>query len=387
MNLDSLFSTFRRLLPILVILLALMANGAFAITRLLPSVQSYNELNTQIAASQEEIAAREAAAEDDDTMIVLNTQIERASEGLDEAAAPHLSNDDVDRVVAHAYEVAVQSHVVITSLRTGQVTTEADNSPHEAQLIQFQVDGTVPGLMNFVIRFNDTEYPGVSLENIAITQSAGRKVKGSPTVQAGTAILTGDLYLHTSPFSAGNVPSGLASTEGDVITFASMPFPENLYAAQASAEVAAETDTTTTDMNMMSNVVETQNNGQSAESLTQFAPPPTPTTSAVTEALMPSCDGAPPSQFKVGDTVVVDFNDKGSLNVLTTPRTPDSETDVLEQALDNHHMVLQDGPICGNWEGKAVLYWHVSYAGITGWVGEATTEDRWLCPEANPECT
>ncbi|MFC1959499.1 hypothetical protein ACFLYO_02205 [Chloroflexota bacterium] len=89
------------------------------------------------------------------------------------------------------------------------------------------------------------------------------------------------------------------------------------------------------------------------------------------------------TQFKPGDTAIVDFNANGALRVLRNYQGGASET--LLQAYDNHVFDLLEGPICFNdrW------YWNAFHhqSGINGWIAEGLGDDRFLCPQANPECS
>ncbi len=93
-----------------------------------------------------------------------------------------------------------------------------------------------------------------------------------------------------------------------------------------------------------------------------------------------SCPDAPPTQFKVGDTVQVDFNGVGALRLRYDPYDDRSMMLVYDNALLN----LVGGPVCGfdRW------VWKVYYApkDATGWASEGILSDPWMCPLDNPEC-
>lgn len=94
----------------------------------------------------------------------------------------------------------------------------------------------------------------------------------------------------------------------------------------------------------------------------------------------PECPNAPPTAFEIGETIQVDFNSVGALQIREAPY---SET-IIRQVYDNAQLSLLDGPLCDNdrW------VWKVYHApsDVTGWASEGIFGDAWMCPLENPEC-
>lgn len=113
------------------------------------------------------------------------------------------------------------------------------------------------------------------------------------------------------------------------------------------------------------------------EAVTPATPSPTATENVTPVA---ECPDAPPTQFSVGDTVQVDFNSIGALQIRIAPMSDK----IIRQVYDNEHLNLIEGPVCGidRW------VWKVYYApaDVTGWASEGVQGDPWMCPLENPEC-
>jgi hypothetical protein len=88
------------------------------------------------------------------------------------------------------------------------------------------------------------------------------------------------------------------------------------------------------------------------------------------------------SRYLAGDEVVVDFNARGALRILTEYWGGANET--LVQAYDNARLRLIRGPVC--YEGR--WYWFVNFAaeGVNGWAAEGVPGDLYMCPTFDPEC-
>jgi hypothetical protein len=96
------------------------------------------------------------------------------------------------------------------------------------------------------------------------------------------------------------------------------------------------------------------------------------------------CPGAPPTQFRIGNIAVVDFNTVGALQLTTGA---DGSGTVLIEVGDNTELRILDGPVCGRSGDR--WRWRVIHqeSGITGWASEGVPGDPWMCPEQNPECS
>src|SRR5690606_9826367 len=120
-------------------------------------------------------------------------------------------------------------------------------------------------------------------------------------------------------------------------------------------------------------VVESQTSGQTvAQTTLQGTPQPANTVaSAAPVTTTPICANAPATLFQVGSIAVVDFSEKGSLNMLSAPRTAGAAVYALTLARDGDRLQIIAGPVCGQWQGLELWYWQVNRDGTQGWVGEA----------------
>ncbi len=95
------------------------------------------------------------------------------------------------------------------------------------------------------------------------------------------------------------------------------------------------------------------------------------------------CEGAQPTLFQPGDIAIVDFNGLGALRVLADPNG--SIVSTRTQAYDNQSLEIIAGPVCAN----HMYYWYIrnlSQNNALGWVAEGQGDQRYLCPEDDPEC-
>lgn len=340
--LENLLPALLRLLPTLLIAGLLVGLMVFALRGILPEWQRYQALaaeREQLQAAEEQAALPQSEAE------LLSDQIVAAQTEVAGAAAPYLEQNQVADVVEHLYLYADESGVEIFSLRT-QETALSEHEAYQVDLLRLQVMGSVPRLMSFTMRIRETALPTVILQNLNIQQ------------QDDSAMLTMDMQVYISPYSDG-VPLAALPTAA-VPTVVNTPTPTPTPTPSPTALPGAETTP-----------------------LPEGTPPAEgalPGTQTVDD-----CPGAPPTLFALSEVVVVDFVDTGALNVLAQPRRG-SGTEVLALVYDGNVLRLLEGPACGQWEGQAVRYWRVRVGGVTGWVGEATAEDRWLCPSEDRNC-
>ncbi|GAB4518102.1 MAG: hypothetical protein OHK0046_25440 [Anaerolineae bacterium] len=339
-------SSLTRLLPVLMLALALMGNAMFAAMNIFPYWQVHRALLSDVEAEQTRLDARDAAVSSDDSEL-LTLQIENTRRQRDDAGLRFLGQGQIDEIVESLYAYAQQTEVIIISLTT-QTADDETEALANVQNLQLQVRGSVINLMNFVITFREASNPVIQLDNLAISTTADDN------------LMTANLRLYTSPLANDDI-------------LARAPEPLALIVAQVPPTEAPKMTAAVATPETPANELASEVSG----AVNALAESPTP---------LQTCGTAAPSLFTVGDTVTVDFNGQSALNVLTAPRQEGSTSEVIVQAYDNHRMRLLDGPVCGTWENTEVWYWYVEYAGVQGWVGEATPANRWLCPLDNPEC-
>lgn len=341
--LDELRETLSRLLPMLMMLLVASAVGMFALAVLLPKWGAYNEMMQVRDSKQSEV---DALLFDDTevTLGILNRQLDDLQTEIDAASADFFSEDHADTILDNLYQYAREVGVQVTNVRLAESSEPLDlAAPYHLRTLRVQVNGEAKKLMHFVIRFREAQLNSVKIANLSISESDEM------------AQLVMDIQVYISPYATSDPYAGLETVAYPEIE-AAIPV-ELAAAADAAGElpVGAAGDAI--------------GSGESSISVDD------------------ACTGLEPTLFAIGDTAVVDFNASSALNLLNSVRTPGGEeVDVIYLLRDDSKVEIINGPVCGEWEGKPVRYWYVSYYNMQGWVGELTTENRWLCPVDNTEC-
>jgi len=317
-----------RILAAALIVLIAAANLAFVATVVLPRWQNYEQLVSHIEVGQNILASREV--ENAGEISVLQAQVERAEAGLISAAYEMLTPAQVDKMIDRLYWYARNHGVEITHFQAQQPPFSSGSSHYEVQAFRLQIEGQMHSLLKTISAIQEAAHPAIHLDSITAVP-----------IPSGTTALTLNIVMHTSTFASN-----------DLFT---LPLPEE-PATPIPQPAKVRTDTVKFPLQ------DTQDT------------PPLPAV---------DCPGAPTTLFRVGDTVVVDFNEIGALRILKHPSSMES----LTQVYDGAQLRLLDGPICGVWRGEKILYWYVNHDGLQGWVGEGDAKDRWLCPLSDPDCS
>jgi len=343
--LDELRETIARLLPMLMLMLVASAVGMFALAVLLPKWGAYNEMMLVRDSKQREV---DALLFDDTevTLGILNRQLDDLQAEIDAASTHFFSEDHADTILDNLYHYARDVGVQVTNVRLAESSEPLDlAAPYHLRTLRVQVNGDAKKLMHFVIRFREAQLNSVKIANLSISESDEM------------AQLVMDIQVYISPYATSDPYAGLETVAYPEIE-AAIPVESGVAVAGAADETAA---LTTGDASV---------NGEGGSITVDDA-----------------CAGLEPTLFAIGDTAVVDFNASSALNLLDNVRTPGGEeVDVIYLLRDDSKVEIINGPVCGEWEGKPVRYWYVSYYNMQGWVGELTTENRWLCPVDNTEC-
>jgi hypothetical protein len=369
MDLASLRDRLFRLLPILIIVMTIFGIVLYVARFLLPGWQTYEGLASGVATQQAVIETQIAAQDNSDSIIILQSQVERIETQLYENSAIFLSRAEADEVLNRLYSYAYARGVRVITLESQQTdpaTPTAEAPAYETTILRLQVNGPVANLLDFIAHIREASLPGVNIGAVSVSRAEGE------------TSLSMTVYLYTSPYASGQVlaqlpsptpslpamPNTAAPTPGATST----PTPTETFTATTMPPTFTPTFTTTATLSPT----------VAAEG-TQVPPlPPLPT-----EALV-QCPGAPASLFHIGDIVVVDFNGLGALRVLADPNGSVMAT--RTQAYDNDQLEIIAGPVCVS----SSYYWYIrnlSASETLGWAAEATTEQRFLCPVDNPECT
>lgn len=240
---DSLRETLPSLLPVLMVALLLMVDMLFFATSVFPAWQNYSALTAELEASEAALAEREAAQAGDDSVSVLQAQIESMSSSLVEAAALFMTVEYGENILAQLYAYADASGVEVTNLQAQQAATgDEEDAAYYARSFRLQVIGTVPQLMNYVMRMQEARAPTVVVDGVNLVTDT----EPLPT-------LTLNLTVYISPHASGDVlaalptaavpsPAPALTLTPDVVNSAA-PVTAPTDASQAAAPPAAPTAT------------------------------------------------------------------------------------------------------------------------------------------------
>lgn len=364
MDFDALRETIVRLLPILLIGTLIVVNMMVMATQVWPQWQAYVSAQADVDAAQTQLEALQNAEQDDST--ILASQVEDATGVFNESVQPFLTPTQPEEILENLYFYADESAVTITGVLTQQSAVEIESNLYNVRMFRVHVLSTPTRLMNFVMRIQEARLPSVQIQNLAISENED------------ASDLTMDILLYNSAFADGTVLSELPYM--DIPEAFDPPPPPDFQAL-----IGAEQDLMAEEAGATTLVDDAGNRPDDVLGPVSYGMEETSeTTTGVVEGDVCS---APATIFQIGQTVVVDFNDDGALNMLQEPRTHSGPIELIGIVRDNDQLRIISGPVCGQWDGSDVWYWLVDHNGLQGWVGEASRGDRWLCTMAEPECT
>jgi LysM repeat protein len=133
----------------------------------------------------------------------LGQQIEAAQAEFNETANRFLTEAQAAAFLDGLYDSAAQTAVFIVDLQAQVVPSGAagggEKPVYDTRQFQLQVTGDIAQLNEFVGRIEQTAVPGISLQNLLITNRP----------DGPDEILTLNLFLYTSPFSTGELVAQL----------------------------------------------------------------------------------------------------------------------------------------------------------------------------------
>lgn len=369
MDLASLRDRLFRLLPILIIVMTIFGIALFAIRTLIPDLTAYNALSEIVLTQQSAIATQVAERDDSDNILILQRQAELMQEQMRESSAIFLTRAESEQVLNRIYDYAYSRGVRVINLQSQQpdpAVQSPGSPPYETTVLQLQVTGGVANLIDFIAHIREATLPGVSIQSVNVNRTEGE------------TSLTMTIFIYTSPFASGEVLNSLPT---------STPTLEPTPSTATPTETPSVTPTVTRTPTPTATLVPPTATATFTPTLSLTMTPegtiaPTVTPSP-TEPII-ECPGAPESLFRVGDVAVVDFNGLGALRVMSDPNGSVNAT--RTQAYDNQQLEIIAGPVCA----RSTYYWYIrntSLDNTLGWVAEAITEQRFLCPVSNPECT
>lgn len=386
MDFSNIRETLLRLLPVLLIGTMLVANAMVIATQVLPQWQLYADVQQNLSNVEAQIAAASRGQNDDES--ILQQQVDEADDALAAAARPLLTPSQPEEVLANLYWYAGESGVTITGVLTQQSALDIESDLYNVRMFRLHVLGSVPRLMNFVMRLEEARIPSVQIANLSISQNEETSDLTMDVLLYNSAHATGAILdslpqmavpapFDPPPPAAMGAEAALEAAPPDGAPQADLPPDDSTANVDGASPDAANADTTNADAAPA---------GATASDADRATDPETAAAAASPGTQAANCD-APPTTFQIGDTVVVDFNTESVLNILDRPRTSSDPIELIGAARDNEVLQILNGPVCGQWRGADVWYWQIDHNGVQGWVGEASAADRWLCPQDEPECT
>lgn len=190
---SSIISRLFALLPVLLIGALLMGNILFGVTSIVPQWQLHEELSGQIATGEALVEQNARQQAEDDTLTVLQAQIDRSQRDLEQVAHGFLLPAQVDRFINRLYEHARAAGAEISNLQAQQPVQQVESGAYDVRLFRLQVIGSVPQLMDFVARATEASLPPVAISNLSLKQNVDN------------VILVMDVSIYTSLYASGEV--------------------------------------------------------------------------------------------------------------------------------------------------------------------------------------
>ncbi|MBI5671454.1 MAG: type 4a pilus biogenesis protein PilO [Chloroflexi bacterium] len=212
---SSIISRIVTLLPVLLVGALLMGNILFGVTSIVPQWQLHEKLNGQLATAEAIVTQNAQQQAEDDTLAVLQAQVERAQTSVAQAAEVFPQPEQVDSFLNRLYDHARAAGAEISNLQAQQPAQQVINGAYDARLFRLQVLGTVPQLMNFIVRASEASLPTVNISNLSLKQDVEN------------IILVMDVSIHTSEHASGeafaNLPTPIVMTPAIVMGATPVP--------------------------------------------------------------------------------------------------------------------------------------------------------------------
>ena len=165
---DMLQFNIRAMLPVILIVLVVVGNIAFALTTIVPGWQAYEGLTMQIDTNKAALAEREASLDAAEMIEILQQQIESVAAKLDDAAINFLTDVQANQMLNLLFGYAADSGVEITNLQAQQAAQAAPADEYDVRIFRLQVKGPVWSLLNFVAHIREAAVSSVSIRGVEI---------------------------------------------------------------------------------------------------------------------------------------------------------------------------------------------------------------------------
>jgi hypothetical protein len=214
--------------PLVLLLITLLILGIFALVlfALLPNARTRGELITQLAGAEQSLVLGQTAQAEAPTRV--SAQIRGAETSVGEAATHFLSEAAANAALNQLYQYARVSGVTISELKAQSAPTAGPTAVANVLRFTLQVTGTLPRLMNFLARIEETSQPGFALTNVVIEPEKERHlgrmdvalytsryaapggVEPLPPTALPSAVLTGTAATATPTPTASTTATGNA---------------------------------------------------------------------------------------------------------------------------------------------------------------------------------
>ncbi len=190
---DTIRSNMLSVLAIAFITITLIWFAYFLSANVLPQWAARQELAAQVLAMQQTTHQGEQAQQD--SAAALQAQLTDSQTKLNATSGAFLSEAQAAAILDSLYRYAASSSVTITGLHAQSAAEPvAPDALYSVQSFAVQMTGPVLQLLDFLGRFQETTWPGVSLKDVRLAQGEGQST------------LDMSLALYTSPLATGAAP-------------------------------------------------------------------------------------------------------------------------------------------------------------------------------------
>ncbi|MGB5057651.1 MAG: tetratricopeptide repeat protein [Candidatus Promineifilaceae bacterium] len=187
---DTIRRNMLSVLAIAFIAITVVWFGYFLSTNVLPRWAARQELAAQVLAMQQTTHQGEQAQQD--STAALQAQLADSQTKLNATTGAFLSEAQAAAILDSLYRYAASSSVTITGLQAQPAAEPvAPDALYSVQSFAVQMTGPVLQLLDFLGRFQETTWPGVSLKDVKLAQGEGQST------------LDMSLALYTSPLATG----------------------------------------------------------------------------------------------------------------------------------------------------------------------------------------
>lgn len=207
---DTIRSNMLSFLAIAFIAITLVWFAYFLSTNILPHWAARQELAAQVLAMQQTTHLGEQAQQD--SAAALQAQLADSQTKLNATTGAFLSEAQAAAILDSLYRYAASSSVTITGLQAQSAAEPiAPDALYSVQSFAVQMTGPVLQLLDFLGRFQETTWPGVSLRDVKLAQGEGQSTLDMILALYTSPLANGAAALEAAPFMEIS-PSGTNAT-------------------------------------------------------------------------------------------------------------------------------------------------------------------------------